>query len=248
MDTMSDGLNRPTAWWFSSILSAIALLFSGFTYYENSLRHPDLSVYVPPMIHYARDGDNDVFNVPVTISNEGARTGTVLNMVLEVENLQADAEKKTARFHSAFLGEWPRTDTAELRSFAPISIAGNGTFTETIRFYPMDEPLPFLVHDKGNYRFTLRLETAEPADPNLLDRFFATKPTPLQFELKLPFMAFQHLAFQRGTIAMFNADWKSAIATSAIAKVTAPSEPPSATTPPPDIPPGDPKSAPAPGP
>ena len=43
----------------ATVLSAIALLFSGFSYYESSLKSAELAVYVPPMIHYARDGDNE---------------------------------------------------------------------------------------------------------------------------------------------------------------------------------------------
>ena len=211
---------------FATILSGVALVFSGLSYYESSLKTADLAVYVPPMIHYARDGDNDVFNVPITIANDGARTGTVLNMVLEVENLRPDAAKKKARFHSAFLGEYPRTDEAINRSFAPLSITGHGTFTETVRFYPMDEPLlPFLVDDKGDYRFTLTLITAQPENPDLIDSWLATTPKPLTFQLKLPYISFQHLAFRRGTIAMFSQDWKPAVSSNtdpAISRKTAP--------------------------
>jgi hypothetical protein len=194
----------------ATALSAIALVFSGFTFYEASLKSPDLSVYVPPMIHYARDGDNDVFNVPVTITNDGAKSGTVLTMELVAENLREGADRKTARFHSAFIGEHPRTDEIINRSFAPISIPGNGTFSETIRFYPMENPLPFVVDDKGDYRFTLKLVTPEPQRGGVLSLIPAGTPAPLRFEMKLPYISFQHLSFRRGTIAMFNRDWKPA--------------------------------------
>jgi hypothetical protein len=200
---------------FATLLSGVALVFSGLSYYESSLKTADLTVFVPPMIHYARDGDNDVFNVPITIANDGARSGTVLNMVLDVENLRPNAEKKRARFHSAFLGEYPRTDEAINRSFAPLSIGGHGTFTETVRFYPMDEnPLPFLVDDKGNYRFTLTLTTARSDKQDWVETLLGTDVKPLTFELKLPFISFQHLAFRRGTIAMYSADWKPAVSSS----------------------------------
>ena len=178
------------------------------------MKSADLAVYVPPMIHYARDGDNDVFNVPITIANDGARAGTVLNMVLEVENLRPEAERKSARFHSAFLGEYPKTEDAENHSFAPLSIPGHGTFTQTVRFYPMDEPLPFVVDDKGDYRFTLKLTTAQPKNPDLVDSLLHTEPQPLTFEFNLPYISYQHLAFRRGTIAMNSKDWKSAVSSS----------------------------------
>ena len=228
---------------FATVLSAVALLFSGLSYYESSLKTADLAVYVPPMIHYARDGDNDVFNVPITISNDGARSGTVLNMVLEAENLRPNADKKTARFHSAFLGEYPRDDKAENRSFAPLSIAGHGTFTETVRFYPMDDPLlPFLVDDKGDYRFTLKLITANAQKPDLADRLLGTDVKPLTFDLTLPFISFQHLAFRRGTIAMYNKDWKPAVSTNTDSAVSRKSSG-SSSQPAPETPPSEPKAS-----
>ncbi len=195
----------------ATILSGFALVISGLSYYESTMKGAELSVYVPPMIHYARDGDSDVFNVPITIANDGARNGTVLNMELEVENLRSDAPKKKARFHSAFIGEFPRDDKALNRSFAPLSISGHGTFTETVRFYPMDtNPLPFVVDDKGDYRFTLNVMTAKAESPGLLEAVLRTDPKPLSFELTLPFLSGQHLTFRRGTIAMYNKNWNPA--------------------------------------
>lgn len=212
---------------FATVLSGFALIISGLSYYESSLKSAELAVYVPPMIHYARDGDSDVFNVPITIANDGAKNGTVLNMELEVENLRADAEKKKARFHSAFLGEYPRDDKTINRSFAPLSISGHSTFTETVRFYPMDlNPLPFVVDDKGDYRFTLHITTARPDSPGMVDAALRTDPKPLTFELTLPFLSSQHLTFRRGTIAMYNKNWRSAVSTnteSAISSRKAPS-------------------------
>ena len=192
----------------ATILSAFALVISGLSYYESSLRTADLSVYVPPMIHYARDGSADVFNIPITIANDGAKNGTVLTMELNVENLRADAETKSRRFHSAFLGDWPKDDKVPNRSFAPLSIPGHGTFTETVRFYPMDDSNGFVVDDKGDYRFTLKLTVAKAA--SALDAWGGKDPTPIVFELNLPYLAVQHLAFRNGTQAMFSKTWKPA--------------------------------------
>ena len=198
---------------FATILSAVALGFSGFSYYDSSLKTADLTVYVPPMIHYGRDGEADVFNIPITIANEGARNGTVLTMELDVQNLNPNAEKKTAKFHSAFLGDYPHDDTTVSRSFAPLSIPGHGTFTETVRFYPMDVGLPYVVDDKGDYRFTLKLVTAKPQSPDFVEQYWHREPQPLTFERTLPGLAPQYLSEQHGTQAMFSKTWQPAVST-----------------------------------
>jgi hypothetical protein len=197
---------------FATILSAVALSFSAFSYYDSSLKAPDLSIFVPPMIHYARDG-GDVFNIPITITNEGARTGTVLAMELVVENLRPGAERKTATFHSAFLGDYPRDDREPLKSFAPISVAHGAAYSETVRFYNSGDVLPFVVDDKGDYRFTLKVLTAKPAVPDFIDAWLRSDPKPLVFELNLPYLAVQQLEARNATLSMFNKLWKPTVST-----------------------------------
>ncbi len=75
---------------WATMLSALALGFSGLSFYESVMKTADLEVYVPPVIHYARDqgGDVEQFAIPLTIVNAGARTGTVISMELNVESLR----------------------------------------------------------------------------------------------------------------------------------------------------------------
>ena len=114
----------------ATVVSAIALVMSGLSYYETSLKTAELSVFVPPMVSYARDG-RDVFNVPLTISNEGARTGTVLTMELDVEKIGGPqvGSDESRKFYAAFLGEYPagKENTAIGKAFAPIAIAGHSS-------------------------------------------------------------------------------------------------------------------------
>ena len=93
-------------------------------------------------------------------------------------------------------------------AFAPLSIAGRATFTETVRFYPVGYALPKLASEAGDYRFTLKLNTAAAKEPDIIDRAWRKEPTPLSFDLQLPWISEQHLGFRRGTIAMHAADWK----------------------------------------
>jgi predicted YcjX-like family ATPase len=55
------------------------------------------------------------------------------------------------------------------RQCAPASIPGRAVYSETVRFYPAGDALPKLVDDKGEYAFRLKVNTAAPAQPSLLD-------------------------------------------------------------------------------
>lgn len=225
----------------ATLLSGFALVISGLSYYEGSMKTAALTVYVPPMIHYARDG-GDVFNVPITIANDGAQNGTVLSMTLDVENLKpGPQDRKTARFHSVFLGDYPRDDKTPLRSFAPLSVPGHGTITETVRFYNMGDVMPLLVTDKGDFRFTLTLTTAK-SSAGFLDEWFASEPKPLTFDLNLPYFAVQRVEFQNGTISFFNKDWKTAASTNTAPAI---SREPESSAPADPTPPAAPETAPA---
>lgn len=198
----------------ATIFSAVALGFSSFSFYMSALQAADLAVYVPPTIHYARDsgGDVELFAIPITIANDGARSGTVLSIELEVEKA---TDKQSKRYYSAFLGEHPRNPDAPNRQFAPLSIAGRAVFTETVRFYPAGNPLPKLVEEEGEYAFRLTLTTATPAEPSWLDRLAGrTAAEPVSFRMTLPWISDQQLGFRRATIAMHAKDWKPTAAAS----------------------------------
>jgi hypothetical protein len=185
----------------ATILSAVALVISAFSLYESTFKTSDLEVFIPPVIHYARDNDGSVelFSVPITVTNSGARTGTILSMQLDVESLKSH---KTKRYYSALLGEHQVDATATNRSFAPLSIAGRETFSDTVRFYPDGDALPPLVEDAGDFRFTLKLVTAVPAHPDIVDRYWNTPPEPVAFERSLPWISEEQLGQRRITIAM----------------------------------------------
>ncbi len=192
----------------ATVLSAVAVGISCISFYMSALQGAELEVYVPPVIQYGRDGggDTELFAIPVTIANDGARTGTVISMELEVQNLKTNATK---RYYSAFLGEHPREASTPNRQFAPLSIAGHAVFTETVRFYPTGSTLPRLVDSEGEYAFRLQLNTAAPSQPSLLDRLSGrTQPAPVTFQMTLPWISDQQLGFRRATIALHAKDWK----------------------------------------
>ena len=63
-------------------------------------------------------------------------------MELEVQDPKTG---KAKRYYSAFLGEHQVDADATNRSFAPLSIPGHATFSDTVRFYPVGDPLPSLA-------------------------------------------------------------------------------------------------------
>ena len=91
----------------ATLVSAFAFAFSGVSLYETVIKQPRLTIFVPPVLQYGHDsgGDTEVFAIPITINNDGARSGTVLAMELQVENLTAKGDEvKSKRYYSAFLG------------------------------------------------------------------------------------------------------------------------------------------------
>jgi hypothetical protein len=192
--------------WFATTFSAVAVVLSCISVYLSALQGPDLEVYVPPTIQYGRDVDNDVFSIPITIANSGARSAAILSIELEVRNLKTNSTK---RYYSAYFGEHPREATVLNRQFAPLSIPGKAVFTETVRFYPAGKSLPRVVDAEGEYAFTVQLNTAAPARPSLLDRLQGrTQPPPISFQMTLPWISEQHLLFRKATIAMHTKDWR----------------------------------------
>ena len=199
----------------ATLVSAFAFAFSGVSFYETVIKQPRLTIYVPPVLFYAQDGggDTELFAIPITISNDGARTGTVLSMELEVESLTQKGDlPKTKSFYSAFLGEHQKSKDAPNRAFAPISIAGRASASETIRFYPQGDPLPHLVQDAGTFRFALKITTAVAPPATVLDQFFKHgDPPPLIFTRVLPWLSNQQVGVYRATVSMHAEDWKSTV-------------------------------------
>ncbi len=205
--------------WIAAIVSLLALLFSAFSLWETSLKQPDLQFYVSPVVHYTREGDEaEIFAVPITIANGGARDGAVLSLDLRVKAGEQGSEKD---FYSAYTVDgsffvppgrfdpntrrFERVDRPKA-PFAPISVAGRGTYTGTILFYNKGPLWPKLVTDKGT--FTLTLEPAIRFDESLgiIDRLFRPTREPASVRVRLPY--FDERDAERGTaFRMVSADW-----------------------------------------
>lgn len=191
----------------ATVLSAVAVLFSGYSLWESSLKTADVQVFVPRVISYAAPYQNtnfEMISIPVTLSNEGARTGTVLDLDLAVTDPRT---KQTKHFYAAELGVWSmeRTRTRAYASFAPLPLAGRTSRTEQVLFYTRgdDEKPEQIIRAPGPYTFTLTVRQAE--DRGVLGLEEAKDAVSVTFERTLPF--YDARAFNEGTISMHAADW-----------------------------------------
>jgi hypothetical protein len=208
-DITTDTARHFSAGFGATLFSAVAVLFSGFSLWDTSLRSADLRVFVPRVIYYAAPYQNTNFemvSIPVTIANEGAQTGTVLHMDLAVTDPRT---KQTKHFYAAELGVWSmeRTRTRSYTGFAPLSLEGRSSRTEQVLFYTRgeDQKPEQLIREVGPYQFTLTATMAE--DGGLLGSQEPTKPISVTFERELPF--YDARAFENGTIFMPSKDWTS---------------------------------------
>ena len=156
------------------LTSGVALVFSGYSFYETVVKQPELRIYQPPLIYMYRQAFRDVFAIPVTISNDGARRGTVLSFDLEVTHRDTG---KTMTFQNLEFGE--KLD-ASSRLFTPISVAGRTSATEVVLFHAT--ATGSFVETTGAVklplRFTLRLNMDSSGD------WIAPKqPAPVVFDM-----------------------------------------------------------------
>lgn len=196
----------------AAVVSAVALMFSAYSLWETSLKQADVAVFVPPVIQFSAPYQNSNFEmvaVPVTLVNEGARTGSVLSMELAITDPRTSATKL---FYAADIGNWSmeRARSRAFTPFAPMSLAGRTSRTETVIFYTRgeDQKPNEILRETGPYTFTLTLEVAENTDFGPLDRLWR-KPAPkVTFVRELK--QFDARAFQNGTLPLYSPDWRSA--------------------------------------
>lgn len=162
----------------STSISIAALLISAYTLYESALRAPQLSTFVAPRIDYV-DPDRpeavrEVFILPMTIANDGARPATVMAISLEVTNPRTRQSKK---FYAARLGAWGEPP---LKPFAPVALAGKATFSQALQFEPLvgEDVARILDSEPGSYQLKLTLATAQAAS------LLADGTPPLAFEMR----------------------------------------------------------------
>ena len=193
--------------WVTTVFSAVALLFSAYSLWESRLKQSELRVFVPAVIEYSSPYQNSNFEaiiIPVTISNEGARTGTVLSLELAVTDAKTN---QTKRFYAANFGRWTmeRTRSGAYQPFAPIALTGYSSRTETVQFYTRgeEEKPPQMIRETQVYRFTMTLQDVAN------DR---RAPATLSFEREL--RHYDARLFTNGTLSLYPKDWNAGVSQS----------------------------------
>lgn len=186
----------------ANVMAFAALLFSGYSYYETVWKGPDLRLFTPGVIEFAdpSNGPFDVFAIPVTIANLGARTGVALSMDLEVFNPETG---ETKRYYAAEIGSWKRAYAGEAEAFAPITIAGGEAGSQSVLFYPRAEETidRHISTDGGVYGFRLQLNAAaaDRTDPP----FFADSEAAVALEFEMRIDGLDYRAFNDGGTLSF---------------------------------------------
>ncbi|MCH9809480.1 MAG: hypothetical protein K0U74_17290 [Alphaproteobacteria bacterium] len=205
-DAMDEALGRNSgsSGLLATVISAVALLFSAYTFYESVMRAPELAIYVPPRIDYTDpdrpDSPFEVFIIPVTLANDGARTGTILSIDLKVTNKR---NGDTKMFHAAQLGPW---GIQPVKPFAPVALSGRESFSQAVQFFPRqgESVARILDLEPGHYNFEMTLQTASAGGVDFLP---AAKIKPLVFERQAGQMDYRKFT-GTATMAMWTADYK----------------------------------------
>lgn len=158
----------------ATLVSVVALLFSGFSFYETVLKQANLRIYSPPLIHMYREGYRDVLAIPVTISNDGAQRGTILSFDLTVKHRETN---KVVQFQSLNFGDSPKGNK---RLFNAITIPGRSSYSDVILFYALETGA--FMETTGGVKLPLRLTLKANMDQG-------SAPEPVTFDMTANYIA-----------------------------------------------------------
>lgn len=168
----------------ATLVSVIALAFSGYSFYETVIKEASLRFYPPPLVTMYREGYRDVFAIPITISNDGAQRGTILSFDLEVTH-RGTGEKMA--FQNLFYGASPKDDAKKM--FVPITIAGRSSYTGVVLFHALKTGS--FVETTGGVELPLTFRLSMNVDKHSeWGPYFQIKPPgPVTFDMTATYIA-----------------------------------------------------------
>ncbi len=166
----------------TTLVSIVALVFSGYSFYETVLKQASLRIYQPPLIHMFREGFRDVLAIPITISNDGARRGTILSFDLEVTHPETN---KSVKFQNLHFGASPKD---EVKLFHPITVPGRSSYSGIVLFHALETGA--FVETTGGVELPLQFKLSMNIDRSGDWFDILTPPTtkPLVFNMKASFV------------------------------------------------------------
>ncbi len=182
---------RTGASWMTTLVSGAALLASGVSLWESTLKQPDLKVYVTDNLSYTRDpwGGYEVIAVPLTIANGGARDGAVIALGLEVKGPGGTTELLSSAYtvDASYFGATDDVSARRRRPklpFAPLSIAGRSSYTGTVLFYPAEFRERKVVEPKTHIDMKLHVTTPRP--DGFIERVLGKTPASIVLAADVP--------------------------------------------------------------
>lgn len=156
----------------ATIVSIVALVFSGFSFYETVLKQAELRFYQPPLIYMYRQDFRDVFAIPITVSNDGAQRGTIMSYDLEIRQRGTG---DVMRFQNLHFGTSPKAD--DKRMFVPMTVTGRSSVSEVVLFHALKTGS--FVETTGGVELPLTLTLTMNVDQtNPWGEWLAIKPPP----------------------------------------------------------------------
>ncbi len=176
----------------TALASGVALIVSGISLWETSLKQPNLQFYLGNNLAYTRDpwGSDEVLVIPLTVTNSGARDGAVISLEMDVKDATTGAVQRFSSSYTADASYFGSTDDVSVNKhrpktpFAPIVVSGRTTFSGTVLFYPKEPKQKPLIGEKSEIEMTVRLVTTKPS--GWIDELMATTPEPITVRAEVP--------------------------------------------------------------
>ncbi|MEM0929686.1 MAG: hypothetical protein AAGI89_10385 [Pseudomonadota bacterium] len=139
---------------FGTLISILALVLSGYTFWITQLQPSSLSVLTSPKTYWFIDSVNGSEGVWVTtvIGNKGAEPGVLVDLSLAVVNPGNEKKGFVAAYelNEESQDGWFRVG----RPFFPVTLPGRQTRTLTHVFYPVeDQSSAQVLSEPGIYQF-----------------------------------------------------------------------------------------------
>lgn len=169
----------------TALASGVALIVSGISLWETSLKQPNLQFYLGNNLAYTRDpwGSDEVLVIPVTVTNAGARDGAVISLEMDLKNTGTGAVEHFTSYYTADASYFGSNDDVSANKhrpkspFSPIVVSGRTTFSGTVLFYPKEQKQKAVVEPKSEVEMTISLVTTKPS--GWIDELMATTPPPV---------------------------------------------------------------------